>query len=112
MEHFEALRKVFLVSQGDLISEWLDQCFHFDWLQSAKDSSLNALNQQLELCLQKLPPHDSLSRFKFIATAKGQQLEPNPNFFFTLQNVSLSAMTFDVGFGILQVGILAQQTIA
>ena len=124
LRHLEYLKMVFLASQGDVFLSLHEGIFNDDFQQTAKDSSLQFLNSQLELAVRSSRPertytngssaHDQsglsaavkpielgvnlaqlisedgteLTKFKFVPSGRSEQMNNNPNFFFTISNVS------------------------
>lgn len=78
----EQLKSVYLCGKGDFVSAFMDAVFNYDWLQTAKESSVSFLNSLVASLLGN-------TRFRFRPTEKGKQVETNVNFFYNLSNVSI-----------------------
>ena len=62
LKHLEYLKMVFLASQGDVFSSLHEGIFNDDFQQTAKDSSLQFLNSQLELAVRSSRPERHYGR--------------------------------------------------
>ena len=52
LKHFEALRRVYLFSQGDLLSLFQESVFNDDFESTVKENALSFINAQFELAVR------------------------------------------------------------